>query len=340
MKIRNILLGATLMLTAVTSMAAETYKEAYAKGIKEYKSKKYKEAIVTLAEAAKLAKTPSEKYHSMYYQGYALRRIRKYAEAAKVFGELLEVEKLSSKQKNSAFSHYLHNVYYTKKYKEVIGIAEKTCADEEASKSIKTTCAYLAALSSNNLKKYDDKIKWAKKLQELNPKGVWYNRGLIYQAQALRYKRKNDEAMKFLTDENIAKMHPYRKGEALFERGHIKAAKKDYEGAVIEYTAVYELPKGYKSHKDMAIVYAIQRLNSAGKPEAAQVWIERVGDIKSKYWKALGLRRSAELLEKHGKLKEAKAKWEECKKISSWWKKYIDRHIAAVNKKLEAKKIK
>jgi hypothetical protein len=39
-------------------------------------------------------------------------------------------------------------------------------------------------------------MKWGKKLQELNSKGVWYNRGLIYQAQALRVKKKYDEAEK------------------------------------------------------------------------------------------------------------------------------------------------
>lgn len=338
MKIRNIFLGATLMLTAAASMAAENYKEAYAKGIKEYKAKKYKEAIVTLAEAAKLAKTPGEKYNSMCYQGYSLKNTRKYADAVKVFEELMKVEKLSAGQKNNAFSKYLHNIYWSKKYKEVIAIAEEKLADDKASNSMKTISAYLATLSSNNMKKYDDKIKWAKKLQELNPKGLWYNRGLIYQAQALRVKKKNDEAIKFLTDENIAKMHPHRKGEALLERGHIKAAKKDYKGAVVEYTAVYELPKGHPSHKEYAIVYAIERLDAAGNPEEAMVWIERVDTIKSKYWKGLGSLRAARVLQKQGKLKEAKAKWQECIKCGPWWRKEANKKIAIINKKLEAKK--
>ena len=338
MKIRNLLLGATLMLTAAASMAAENYKEAYAKGIKEYKAKKYKESAVTLAEAANLAKTPGEKYNSMCYQGYSFKNMRKYADAVKVFEELMKVEKLSAAQKNNAFNQYLHNVYWSKKYKEVIEIAEKTCADEKASKYMKSIGAYLASLSSNNLRKYDDKIKWAKKLQELNDKGVWHNRGLIYQAQALRAKSKNDEAMKLLADESIAKMHPHRKGEAMLERGHIKSAKKDYEGAIVEYTAVYELPKGYKGHKYIAIVYAIEKLDAAGKPEDAMVWVERIDEIKSKYWKALGCLRAARMFQKNGKLKEAKAKWEECIENGPWWKKEAKLKIGIINKKLEAKK--
>ena len=338
MKIRNILLGATLMLTAAASIAAENYKEAYAKGIKEYKARKYKESAETLAEAAKLAKTPGEKYNSMCYQGYSLKNMRKYADAVKVFEELMQIEKLSATQKYNAFSQCLHNIYWSKKYKEVIEIAEKTCADEKASNSMKSIAAYLATLSSNNMRKYDDKIKWAKKLQELNDKGVWHNRGLIYQAQALRAKKKNDEAIKLLTDENIAKMHPHRKGEALLERGHIKAAKKDYEGAIVEYTAVYELPKGAKGHKDIAIVYAIEKLDAAGKPEDAMVWVERIDTIRSKYWKGLGALRAARMLQKNGKLKEAKAKWEECIKCGPWWRKKANKQIAVINKKLEAKK--
>ena len=326
-----------MMFAAAVLTAAETYKEAWDKGLKEFKARKYKDAIATLDEAVKLAKSPSEKYNSMYYKGYALRNLRKYADAVKLFDELLKVEGLSAKQKDGAFSQYLYNIYYSRKYDDVISIAEKTVADDKASKSMKNTSAYLACLSSNNLRKYDDKIKWAKKLQELNPKGVWYNRGFIYQAQALRSQKKYKEAEALLSKENIAKMHPHRQGEAYLERGHLKAAQKKYDEAVVEYTAVYELPKGASGHKDVAVVYAIERLNSAGKPEEAQVWIERIDTIKNKYWKTRGLMRHAQLLQKQGKLKEAKEKWEECKKSGPWWKKIADKQIAVINKKLEAK---
>ena len=336
MKTSNIFLVAVMMFTAVALTAAETYKEAYEEGMKGYKAKKYKEAAASLAEAAKLAKTPGEKYNSMYHEGYSLRYLRKYPEAVKVFDELMKVEKLSVKQKNNAFIQYLYNVYYCKKYDDVISIAEKTIADDKASTRVKTNFAYLACLSSSNQRKYDDKIKWAKKLQELSPKGYWHNRGLIYQAQALRAQKKYDEVEALLSKENIEKMHPHRQSEAYLERGHLKAAQKKYDEAVVEYTAVYELPKAHPNHKAAAIVYVIERLNSAGKPEEAQVWIERVDTIKHKYYKALGLRRTAELLQKQGKLKEAKAKWEECKKYG-YWKKYVDKKIAEVDKKLEAK---
>jgi tetratricopeptide (TPR) repeat protein len=337
MKIRNILFGAIVMFTAAASMAAETYKEAWAKGIKEYKARKYKESVVTLAEAVKLAKTPGEKYNSMCYQGYSLKNLRKYNEAVKVFEDLMKVEKLSAGQKNNVFSQYIHNVYWSKKYKELFAITDKTFADEKASKSMKTNCAFLSCLASGNLRKYDDKIKWAKKLQELNSKGVWYNRGFIYQAQALRAQKKYAEAEKMLSKDVVAKMHPHRQGEAFLERGHAKAAAKKYEEAVVEYAAVYELPKGSFGNKDMAIVYAIERFNSAGKLEAAEVWIERVDSIKSKYWKTRGLMRTAQILQKQGKLEESKKKWEECKKGGSWWKKNANKQIAVIDKKLKAK---
>jgi tetratricopeptide (TPR) repeat protein len=337
MKTRSIIFMAVMMFAAAVLTAAETYKEAWEKGIKEYKARKYKDSLATLSEAVELAKTPAEKYNSMCYKGYSLRNLRKHAESVKVFDELMKVDGLSAKQKDGAFGQYLHSIYYSGKNQDVISIAEKTVADDKASNSMKTVSAYLACLSSSRMRKNDDKIKWAKKLQELNPKGYWHNRGLIYQAQALRAQKKYKEAEELLSKENIAKMHPHRQGEAYLERGHIKADQKKYDEAVIEYTAVYELPKGHPGHKEMAVVYAIERLDSAGKPEEAQVWIERIDTIKNKYWKTRGLMRHAQLLQKQGKLKEAKEKWEECKKSGPWWKKIADKQIAVINKKLEAK---
>jgi len=337
MKTRNILLGAVMMFAAVTLTAAETYKEAWEKGLKEYKFKKYKESLATLSEAVKLAKSPTEKYNSMRYQGYSLKNMRKNAEAAKVFEDLMKVEKLSAAQKNHAFSQYLLNIYWSKKYKEVITIAEKTIADDKASANMKSNAANFSCLSSGKIKKYDDIIKWAKKLQELNSKGVWYNRGFIYQAQALRAQKKYKEAEEILSKEVIAKMHPFRQGEAYIERGYIKAGTKKYDEAIVEYTAVYELPKGKQSHKEKAIVYAIECLNSAGKPEEAMVWIEKIDTIKNKYLKTRGLMRHAQFLQKQGKLKEAKAKWEECKKSGRNWRKLADKQIAVIDKKLDAK---
>jgi tetratricopeptide (TPR) repeat protein len=337
MKMHNILLGVTLMFTAAASIAAETYKEAWANGYNEYKAKKYKEALAAFGEAVKLAKTPAEKYNSMMYQGYSLRYLRKYTDAIKVYEDLLKVDKLSESQKNNAFSQYLHNFYYSKNYKELFSIVEKNFADEKASKGVKTTCAYLACLASSNKRKYDDKIKWAKKLQELNPSGTWYNRGLIYQAQGLRSLKKYKEAEAVLSKEAISKMPLSRQGEASLELGHIKSYAKKYDEAVVEYTAVYENPKANSYHKGLAIVYVIEKLNSAGKPDEAAVWIEKVDTIKNKYWKARGFLRAAQLLQKQGKLKEAKTKWEQCLKTGKWFKKDADKQIALINKKLNAK---
>ncbi len=339
MKMRNILFGATFMFTAAASMAAESYKEAWDKGYKEYKAKKYKEAAVTLGEAVKLAKTPAEKYSSMYHQGYALQRVRKFADAAKVYEELLNVDKLTQAQKDKAFSQYLHNVYWGKNYKEVVAIAEKTLADEKASKNIKTTSVYLACLASGNLNKNEDKIKWARKMQELWPSGTWHDRGLIYQAQALRTMKKYDEADAVLSKEAVAKMHPYWQGEAYLERGRIKAYNKKYDEAVLEYITAYNIPKGHPNQKEVAIVCIIERLDHAGKPDEAMEWIEKVSTIRdnNKYWKSLGSLRAARVLQKKGKLKEAKAMWEQCLKYGKWWKKEADKQIAVIDKKLKSK---
>jgi len=337
MKIRNILLVATLMFTAAAAMAAENYKEAWAKGLKEYRAKKYKKSAVSLGEATKLAKTANEKYNSMYHQGYSFRYLKRYPKAIKVFGNLLKVEKLSATQKNNTFNQYLHNIYYSKKYKEVIAIAEKTIADDTSSNEIKTSCAYLASLSTRALKKYDKTIKWTKKLQELNPKGYWYSRGLIYQAEALRGQKKYKVAERLLNKEAIAKMHPQRQCEAYIQRGHIKNAIVEPQEAIVEFTTAYKIKKGHPNHKENAIVYIVEVFNSAGKLEEADIWIERIDTIKNKYWKTRGIYNQAIILKKQGKLKEAKIKFKECKKTGVWYKKHADKEITKINKKLEAK---
>ncbi len=335
MKIRNIMLGAIVICTTAAAMTAETYKEAWTKGIEEYKAKKYKEALVTLGKAAKLAKTPSEKYNSMYYLGFSLRFLQKYNEAAKVYENLLKVDKLSAGQRNNAFNLYLHNIYWGRKYDTVLAIAKKTLADDKATKSMKNTCLYLSCLSSNNLKKYADLGNFGKKLVELNPKGVWHSRGLIYQAQALARQKKPEAALKMLNKDVIAKMHPYRQYEAYNERGNIKYGIKKYQEAIIEFTAIYEMPKGPPNHKEVAIIRIIEALNASGKPEAAAVWIEKIDTIKSKYWKTRGLLRVAQNLQRQGKLEAAKKKWEECKKGGPWWTKLADKQIAVIDKKLK-----
>ena len=335
MKVRNILLVAVAMVSAVSAMAEGSYKDAWTKGYKEYKSRKYKESMVTLQEAAELAKSPNEKYSSMIYLGYSLRSLKKYDEAEKVFKELLEVEKLSDKQKNNVFNQYLNTIYYAKKYDKLLTVIDKTMADDTANTSMKSYCAYLAYNVANSKKNYADAEKWGKKLQELNPKGTWYNRGVIFQANALRLQKKVEEAAKLLEDkEFIAKMGPHQQTEAYLQRGHIKAAMGKHGEAALEFIAVYEIPKGNTGHRESAIVYVLEKFNAAGKLEEADVWIEKVDTIKLRYWKTRGYMRAAQILQKQGKLKEAKAKWEECVKLGPWWKKEANKQIAAIDKKL------
>jgi tetratricopeptide (TPR) repeat protein len=337
MKIHNILLGVIFLFTATVAMATEAYKEAWGKGLKEYRTGKYKDAIVTLSEAAKLAETSNQKYLSICYKGYSLNKLKKFDDAVKVFQELMKVEGLSVKEKYNAFNQYVHNIYFNKKYEEVAAITEKTLADEKATTAMKTACAYLSCLIGNNTKKYVKMEKWAKKLCELNPKGSWNYRGVIFQAKALRSQKKYKEAEKLLNKEIVAKMDPYRKGEAHLERGHLKGAIGKHGEAIVEFTVVYEIPNGHPSHKEQAIVYLIERFNSAGKLEEADVWIVKIDTIKNKYWKTRAMFRQAVILTKQGKLKEAKTKFEECKEMGPWYKKYSDKEIAKVDKKLEAK---
>ena len=338
MRVRNILLGTAFLYVTAANVAAETYKEAYTKGMKEFKARKFKESAATLEAAAKQGKTPTEKYNAILYQGFSLNKQRKFMDAAKIFEDLGKVEKLTVPQKNNAFNQYIHNIYWARKYDQVFAIATKACADDKATLYVKSNCAYLACLAAGNIKKYNEKIKWAKKLIELNPKGTWYDRALIYQSSALRGLKKYDEAKKLLSEDAISKMHPHRQGEAHAELGNAELAMKKYPEAIVEFTKIYELPKAHPAHKGMAVGMIIETYNSVGDLEKAEVWMEKLDTIKHKYWNGRGHLRAAQLYEKKGKLEEAKKHWEACAKAGTWWKKLAKKQIAVIDKKLKAKK--
>ena len=331
MKVRNILIGAALMLTAVTAMAEGTYKEIFAKGLKEYKARKYKEAIVTLKEASELAKNAKEKYYSGCYYGYSLNRLRKYDDAIKVFEDLLKVEGLKQGEKDNVLYHCVRNNYYARKTDKVIEFTEKIIADDKVGKRTKTLVANLACSSKSRDKKYKEAEKWAIKMQELDPKN---HSAVIFQAQALRGQRKFEEALKVVNKDIIPEMNQKNQGNARLERSRLLSALKKHGEALVEVTAVYELDKVHQNIKDVAILYAIERFNIDGKLEGVDIWVERIDLMKHKYYKGRATLRYGQILQKQGKLEEAKKKLEESKKLHKSFKREANKHIAQIDKKL------
>ena len=281
-------------------------------------------------------KTPAEKYNALLPGAKALSAKRKFGEAKKAFENILKIEGLSDKQKNYVFSQFLNSVYRDKKYQDVLTIANQTLTDGKATPKMKTFSAYLASNSANIIKKYEDMEKFGKTLSKLNSKGTWHGRGYLYQGQALKGQKKYDKALALLTRENISHMHPNDQGVAYLERGHMFYAQKKYPEAIVEYSKVYELPKGLSSHKAEAVSRIIFTMDNARLKKEVAVWIKRIDGAKNKYWKARALFRAANFLEKQGKWKAAKEKWEVCKNTGPWWANLAKKKIAAIDKKLQA----
>ncbi len=278
MKIRSIAIFAVIMTVAVGTWAAETYKQAWTEGIKQFKAKKYAEAEKTFAEAVTLAKSAGEKYNSMYYQADCMRRKRKFADSVKVLDELLKVEGLSKGQKDSAYSAYLHNIYRQgkKKYPEVLTEADKTIADANASNSMKLTSCYLGYQAAKRLKKYDQAIEYAKKLADYdkNLKGTWNARSMTYQAEALRYKKEYQQALDVLPEEKIAKMHPHRQFEAYMQRGYAYENMKKYPEAVKENDKAVNATDHKNQQADGKIRKGINLARIKKYPEAVAVYTD------------------------------------------------------------------
>ncbi len=319
------------MGSSTVTANTKSYEDIWTKGKKEYNDKKYQEAANTLNKAVQKAITPSEKYNSMWYRGNALKVLKKFGEATIVFENLLKIEGLSEKQKEDVFKEYINSIYWNKKYQEALTVADRIVSDDKATQKMKTTCAYIACCSAEYLKKYDDMERFGKIIVELNLTGLWYGRGFLCQAKALKGQKKYDEAFALLNKENISKMHPNDQGVAYLERGHIAIARKKYPQAVIEYTNVYELPRGLVQHKEEAIARLIFAMSIMEQSEKITVWIKRIDGIKNKYWKACALLYCAQWLEKQGRYKDAKEKWRACKTAGPWWAKLAEKRICKID---------
>ncbi|MDD5599114.1 MAG: DUF4838 domain-containing protein [Victivallaceae bacterium] len=156
-----------------------------------------------------------EKYTAMYKQALQLQKAKKYAEAATIFAVILENISASGLPKNRVTSSYLHNLYWNRKYQEVVDFAEKTMANPHSDNSAKIICCWLACLSCRDLQKYADMEKWAVNLQSFSsPKERNYARGIIYQAMALKLQKKLKTAAALLSEEKIAAMPPSQQKHA------------------------------------------------------------------------------------------------------------------------------
>ncbi len=341
MKIRSFTIFALAMVFAIGAWAAEDFQKTYNEGMALYKKRKYKEAAPVLAEAVKLATKTGEKYQSMYYQSVSLQRSRKYPEALKISSELMKLEGLSPKQKDSAFSQNLHNIYYTKQYKEVVDIADKILADDKASNYQKIMSCYLGYLSCIRMKKYDQAIEFGKKLADYdkNPKSTWNARSMIYPAQASRYNRKYQQALDYLPEDEIKKMNPYRQYDAYIEKSYSNSALKKYDEAAAEAKKAITATDN-KGQIAVGTVILIEALNTGKKYEEAMAYEEQIPKIKSQYWRARGLMRLGQNLQKQGKLDEARKKYEEVLKLKTdkRIKRECQKGIQAIEKAEKAKK--
>lgn len=294
----KLMLGCAIALSVVATAYAATFQEVYNKGMEEFRARKFEEAEATLAEAVKLAKTAVE--------------IR------------------------DAFSNYLRSMYQQKKYKEIVDIAKSTFADEESTGGQKLFAANYAIQSCKNLRRFPEMEEWADKLMELNdPGSFWYNYGVASKGKALRRQNKPAEALELLTEDAVFIMHPQHQDKAILERAHSRRAVRQFSEAADDYIRSFELPGGAPWRKDIAVGYAIECLTESDRMDEAAPWVARIDNVGSKFWRCFAHMRAAQLLQKQGKLAEAKAQYEAAIKDNDyWWKNSSEQQISAIDEQL------
>jgi tetratricopeptide (TPR) repeat protein len=244
-------------------LASTNYKETQDKGIEQYKDKDYLNAIRNFALAAKLASTPAAKYMAIFYIGASQKQLRNFTGAAEVYKELQQIPGISRAQKDNAYIQYILNLYWGRKYKEVIEIADNTLAGKGASDKIKLKSCDLGYLSARNLRLHPKSIEFAKSLAvyDKDPAGHWNARSLIFQALALRLMKRYDDALAMLPEDKIKKMHPDRQGDAYIAIGEIYDSMGKYKQAAAAYTKAAKAAK----HKTIIKTATAKKNNSLKK---------------------------------------------------------------------------
>ncbi len=224
-------------LTAGAIVAGGDFQNTREKGLEQYKSGKYDDAAKSFAIAAKLSEKVNDKYGAMFYIGRCREKQRNFSGAADVYEQLMKLPGINSEQKSNACIQYLLNVYWGRKYKDVIAAAAKIIADKKATDKMKLKSCELGYLAARNLRQHQESIEFAKKLADYDkkPAGHWNARSLIFQADALRLMKKYDAAVAMLPEDKIKQMHPDRQGDAYIELGIIYDEQKNYGKAVSAY---------------------------------------------------------------------------------------------------------
>jgi hypothetical protein len=69
--------------------------------------------------------------------------------------------------------------------------------------------------------------------------------------------------------------------------------------------------------------------------DEAAPWVARIDNVGSKFWRCFAHMRAAQLLQKQGKLAEAKAQYEAAIKDNDyWWKNSSEQQISAIDEQL------
>jgi tetratricopeptide (TPR) repeat protein len=375
MNFKKIMLGGAVTCLAVGVFAAENFKTAFDAAMKNYRAKKYAAAIPELQEAEKLAKTPIEQYKALMHQGWAFDRSRKWADAAAAAKKVIAIKDLNPLYLSNAYSTLSVNLYRTQKYKEAIALADEVADNPKI--TTRLSCIYYAYHSLRRLREYDKSLEYAKKYMAVSkPDSNNFFRGKLMEQESLYSLKKYEECLKAVSDEQFAKMSKqyqaetynwralaligqkkYKEAKELFAKaatltksdywkglsllrqaGVQKHNLKDYDGALVVYTAVCEVPGASPTHKGEAYYRMAELLNSKGKVDAAMVEIVKIEAQKrpSGYWLGRSKWYKGILLLKQGKKEEAKKEFEAAMKVkgcASWIKKSCQKELAKLNKK-------
>ena len=171
---------------------------------------------------------------------------------------------------------------------------------------------------------------------ELNdPGSFWYNYGVASKGKALRRQNKPAEALELLTEDAVFIMHPQHQDKAILERAHSRRAVRQFSEAADDYIRSFELAGGAPWRKDIAVGYAIECLTESDRMDEAAPWVARIDNVGSKFWRCFAHMRAAQLLQKQGKLAEAKAQYEAAIKDNDyWWKNSSEQQISAIDEQL------
>ncbi|MCP3967965.1 MAG: hypothetical protein GY750_19175 [Lentisphaerae bacterium] len=265
-------------IVSITAVGAEPYRKFYNAGLKDYKAKKYEEAIQKFKEGLAKSYDAGSKYNCLSYAYYSALNAKKYDEAMAFATQIFELQSDLPARGILFEADVLRNM---KKYKEAIKLLAETNISKW-NKSLLVSYHYKLGSIYYLDKQYKKALEAYEKYLKSAYKDYSRSSALLRLGNTANFGLKDKDAARdyYMRTIEIKGVHKSYKQDASFRIAVLDAEKKDYQAAVDRLKKNLKTSKGY--HQALCAYYAGIYLLRLGEKDEAKAMFEK-GIATKKY---------------------------------------------------------